>query len=186
MTTLTIRRDRFHRYWPWGLVALIVAITFATEDVVSSLLLAAALGPLAFGLSWLFHREQLIITETSIVQKGWILASTVNFADIVEHELELDEDSFGLSGAGVGEFFLSLLAQFTVRPVRWISRRIVHRDQPDAFYRGVLRLYGYERELLLEIEASHGWVDILAVFSRITHQLETGPSPVPQARIVQR
>lgn len=171
--------DRYHRHWPVVLWALIMAlVTWAMLDggkasQLPRFLLATGL---LTGLMWLFwageKRRRVIVSSGGIVEKGLIFERVIRFPDVRAYDMTLADDSLGISDEGIGEFFVSLFAQFTVRPFRWVLRRFVYGAQSDVFYRGVLRLYDVDRKRIYGLEASDGWQDVEELFREITHRLD--------------
>jgi len=171
--------DRYHRHWPVLLWALIMALILwamvdgGTFAQLPRFVLASGLLTGLMGLLWVGEkRRRVIVSSGGIVEKGLIFERVVRFPDVRAYDMTLEDDSLGISDDGIGEFFVSLFAQFTVRPFRWILRRFVYGAQSDVFYRGVLRLYDVDRKRIYELQASDGWQDVEQLLRDITYRLD--------------
>jgi len=178
----SVTLDAIHRHYPVVLFVLITGVSWGAAlnswewGYLWRMLLVTALLALIFGVMWHGQcRRRIILSSGGVVVKGWFFETVVHLHLVKRVEASLDDDSLGVASPwddGIGEFFISLFAQFTVRPMRWILRRTIYGGKSDVFYRGILRLYDMDKKVLLEIEASDGWRNIEEMFTQITHRIE--------------
>jgi hypothetical protein len=172
--TYAVRLDKIHRHWPLAIIILgelfvvwSMVLTWQWHYLPRYLAAAALGGGLGWIMWWGYRRCRISVFETCVVEQGHIGRQRVRFDDVRLIEHVLDGDSLGVSDAGIAEFFASLFAMVTVRPVRWVLRRFVYGARSDTFYRGVLLLRDREDEIVMRIEASSGWENVEELFARI-------------------
>jgi hypothetical protein len=174
--------DGIHRHWPVacfvaseGLLVWLMVDAFEVADI-WRYLVCTALFVAIFGVMWYGQkRRRIILSSGGVVVKGWFFETVAHLHEVKRMSMTLEDDSLGLKSIwddGFGEFLASVLAQLTVRPVRWVLRRTIYGGKSDVFYRGVLQLFDMNDKRLMRIEASDGWMHVEEMFEKITKRVE--------------